>query len=691
MPSPNPIPTSSQVHANSFAQNAYAQIRNSAFSNALSYILNPLAGLLRFLIAGIPTTLGLGYQPSKTGQPTTAATQAEDKNNSDSEYWSARSSPISQTREKQSATGDSAFSDDSVSTSESVSTADAIEYKLIHYQAALLVVKELIQASKGGHAISLEKLSPLIDRSVDSLREKQSANLSFDSASVRRHIGGKRKRSKMMDVFRSFKREQTTLIQAGKGGTAIPEHTRHVHIRTALASVIHGKLRGLGLRTRSHSIDEIDKKIFDRYIDVLQTSDWKNISKNHALLFPDHNGGTRALRFKTTMTTARYMDAVLTKNYQANGVNGICSYAIRENRHAANLWRTEFRPEQPNKYGTKLEFSGLRHGVHDAYGINDSTERAAANDARVKEFLHAGLLEHLSRNNLDLATLNPEDTLSIDIVSVNLLTPASKEKAMIQNQQSAFSRANEKEIRIQVADEMGNERSIKVKPRIIMFSTPVNHLSLSKTGSMIGIWRTSDSINRKAIGTLIGSSENSKAIGGMAASRIQSLKAELMSIPANSAEYSSKRMVLTEKILLIQQLSTQIRDIFSNKTHHRVGNEPYKLPTRLLALANEIGATPAFNCKSGKDRTGQLNVEIRDLYASLNATNGQLRDIDLKREGLAQKNFQHLFFAGGDREIQTLNTGASGSKSQLPYYNELMGVTPDTIDDIKGLSKWVGT
>jgi len=77
--------------------------------------------------------------------------------------------------------------------------------------------------------------------------------------------------------------------------------------------------------------------------------------------------------------------------------------------------------------------------------------------------------------------------------------------------------------------------------------------------------------------------------------------------------------------------------------HHEVGNEPYKLPTRLLALSNEIGATPAFNCKSGKDRTGQLHVEIRDLYAHLNATGGLLREINAKRQGIAQENFQKLF------------------------------------------------
>lgn len=715
MSTQSPISSASAAPSNPLPGNTFERIKNSLFSSALTHILNPLAGLLRFLIAGTPKSLTIGLNPSNpdtTPQddslhpPASSVPRVparlpdnppDEFDDTESEYWSACGSPRSEGELDPNLWDDSVSTIESGSTtasessSDSVSTADAINYKVIHYHAALKVIDDLLAKSSGSQKASLEQLSELITRSAGSLREKQSTSLSFDRDSIKQNIGGKRKRSKMMDVFCSFKREQTALIQAGKSGTDIPEHTRHVHIRTALASVIHGKFRGLGLRARSHSIEEIDKQIFDSYIDVLQTKDWDNIFKSNALNFADKEGNRKTLRFNTTMTAAKNMDAVLANNYQQDNVQGICSYAIREQRHAVNLWKTEFRPAQPGEFGTKHEFSGLRHGVHDAYGIKDPAERAAANDARVKEFIHASVLEHISRNNLEPALLNPEEALSIDIVSVNLLTPASKEKDMILQQQSAFSRANNKEIQIQIADEKGNEHTIKVKPRILMFSTPVNHLSLSKTGSMIGIWRTADSINKNAIRTLVGSGENSKAIGGMAAARIQGLKAELSRIPANSPENSNKRMELTEKILLIQQLTTQVRDIYSNKTHHRVGNEPYKLPTRLLALANEIGATPAFNCKSGKDRTGQLNVEIRDLYAHLNAENGQLRDVNTMREGLAQENYQQLFFAGGDREVQALNTGAPGSKSQLPYYNKLMGVTPNTIDEIKGLSKWVGT
>jgi len=381
----------------------------------------------------------------------------------------------------------------------------------------------------------------------------------------------------------------------------------------------------------------------------------------------------------------------MTESYRRDGINGVCSYATREARHAVNLWNTKFRPYPIAGTDTGYVFSGLRHGVHDAYGIKTPDQRNAANDARVKEFIHASLLDHLKRNKLDTRKMSAEEAIEIKIVSVNLLTAAGKEKEMIEQQQRAFARANGQEMRIRIADGRGHEKELKVKPMIFTFCTPVNHLSLSKIGRLIGIWRTADSINKKSVKNLIGSIEKNEPIGGLVGDQLRKLNAELENTDAASAAQINKRTVLTEKISLIKELVNQVREIMLKDLHHEVGNEPYKLPTRLLALSNEIGATPAFNCKSGKDRTGQLHVEIRDLYAHLNATGGLLREINAKRQGIAQENFQKLFFAGGDREIQALNTGVAGSKSQLPYYNKLMGVTPQTIDEIKGLSKWVGT
>jgi hypothetical protein len=580
----------------------------------------------------------------------------------------------------------------SSSVSRSVSTSDSINFKLIHYESALKVIDELLENMDTPAATdALSQLSALIEKTAKTLRENQLTDVKFDNHSVRSNIGGQHKRSKLTDLFRNFNREQTTLIKTGTEGDRLPESTRHVHIRTALACLIHGRLRRIGIQSANTSIAALDRQIFEQYVDVLQSRRWENIEIVTALKFPDSTEGMRTLTFKTTMIPAKNMDEVLAENYRRDGINGICSYSNCEERHAVNMWRTEFKPERITDDQHAHVFSGLRHGVHDAYGIDEPTRRESANDARVREFLHAALLNHLKRNDLKIQDIDTNRTVEIDVVSVNLLTTFGKEMKMIEHQQAAFSRATGVEIRIEVADEFGFAREIKVKPRIMMFSTPVDYLALGKVAELIGVWRKADSINKMAIKTLIGSAKKSEPIGGIVACCIARLNTELATVDQNDSGASTTREAISGKIKLITQLVDEIRNIFSTNSHHRIGNEPYKLPTRLLALANEAGLTPAYNCKSGKDRTGQLNVEIRDLYAHLNATDGQLRKVNTRREGFARENFQKLFIAGGDRDIQAMNTGAAGSKSQLHYYNKLMGIRPGTIDEIKGLSKWVGT
>jgi phosphatidylinositol-4,5-bisphosphate 4-phosphatase len=111
---------------------------------------------------------------------------------------------------------------------------------------------------------------------------------------------------------------------------------------------------------------------------------------------------------------------------------------------------------------------------------------------------------------------------------------------------------------------------------------------------------------------------------------------------------------------------------------------------RLLALANEVGASPAFNCKSGKDRTGQLDVEVKDFYSYLNAWDGEVRDINHVRRDAEVDNFRKIFEQSGTREIQKFNTSIPGSKLDLKLYWDILGYEKNEIDHLQGLSQWVG-
>lgn len=661
------------------------------FGTTITNLLNPLKAILGLLTAQIPKSPSFNARPFQSDEPQSVESvrqQAgnidpygiQDLDSEDSRYWTAFSSTFSH------------MGLERTTSSESVSTANAIKFKLIHYEAALDVLKELVtKINPHAHRGSIEQFSTMIERAAHALRKELSEHSSAERTFVKAKIGGKHRHGKLTDFFRKFKHEQTLLIQVGSRGNNIPEQTRFVHIRTALASMMHGKFRSIGLHAKHLSVEALDKAIFNRYINALQSADWKNISCNHELRFTTAKGDSSPVTFKSKMTTAKNLDEVLARKYRTNNVQGICSYATQEDRHAVNLWRTEFQPETGNDRQQQYRFSGIRHAVHDAYGLKDPAGRVAANDARVQEFIHACVIDHMKRNGLDPQQIDPRKALNIDVISVNLLTSKGKENEMLRQQQQAFARVNQQEMTLHIADHAGLPYAIKVKPTIVMFNTPVNCLSLSPAGNLLGIWRSADKINQNALEILLGSGKKHSPLGGMVASRIHTLKAELAIISGNRIENKAQRTQIKKNINLIEKLAFQIKEIHWSKSHHRVGNEPYKLSTRLLALANEIGAVPAFNCKSGKDRTGQLNVEIRDFYAHLNGSNGELRAVNHRRQGLDQDNFQKLFIAGGDREIQTLNTGVPGSKAQLPYYNKLMGITPKTIDEIRGLSRWVGT
>jgi hypothetical protein len=158
----------------------------------------------------------------------------------------------------------------------------------------------------------------------------------------------------------------------------------------------------------------------------------------------------------------------------------------------------------------------------------------------------------------------------------------------------------------------------------------------------------------------------------------------------------AERAQALEKIGTIRGLVDQIRTIIhanedSALSYKQAGADPYKLPVRLLALANEVGASPAFNCKSGKDRTGQLDVEIKDFYTHLNASKGRVREINHQRNADEASNFKKLFEQGGGRELQKLNTGIPGSKVDLKSFYSVLGYSSNNIDELKGLSKWVGS
>jgi hypothetical protein len=92
-----------------------------------------------------------------------------------------------------------------------------------------------------------------------------------------------------------------------------------------------------------------------------------------------------------------------------------------------------------------------------------------------------------------------------------------------------------------------------------------------------------------------------------------------------------------------------------------MGNEPYKLVSRLAVITDLMGDIPLWNCKSGKDRTGQMDVEAKFLFAKIMLTGVVPEpDADLTEEDV--RLLRQIALNGGNHEVQMQNTGMAGFK-----------------------------
>jgi hypothetical protein len=82
---------------------------------------------------------------------------------------------------------------------------------------------------------------------------------------------------------------------------------------------------------------------------------------------------------------------------------------------------------------------------------------------------------------------------------------------------------------------------------------------------------------------------------------------------------------------------------------------------RLAVLAYHLGDTPVWNCKSGKDRTGELDAEAKFLAWQIDAY-GKVPEPDHKRTPEEQMQLFQMIANSGNLEMQQLNTGLLGYK-----------------------------
>lgn len=303
-----------------------------------------------------------------------------------------------------------------------------------------------------------------------------------------------------------------------------------------------------------------------------------------------------------------------------------------------------------------------------------------------------------------------------------------------------------------------------VKAEIISLSVGVNKLSLGKTLGTFGRWLLSGwnqvaEENSENFTKLVGDPAKPESGGAMGAHIQESLTAkarldaailknadeldatekDIADLRADPKLHEPERQALMKSLLEYQnlllkterdlkvkvrsieqhldelkELRDQLTEMWGSGAYRRAGAHPYKFAARLARLAFLIGSGVAYNCKSGKDRTAQLDLEAKLLSVQSEyrrsgsrqqtAGVGSAKDHGIvppyrERDYLEKRQIQAFIFHDKTRTaMQQLNTGVEGSK--LNWWAELYAsfLTDDDEDEdtfigeqFRGLSSGVAS
>ena len=338
------------------------------------------------------------------------------------------------------------------------------------------------------------------------------------------------------------------------------------------------------------------------------------------------------------------------------GISGYMCHTA-DTDHAVNLSVSGLTVKGPSG-NPELAFRGVRHGVHCAWEVRNATDRADANRQRAREAVIAAFIaQHATASNPpglhDLANLpsanfpssGPDRTpvFTIDMVSVSLLTPdtarhafkrgsSSDERKMLVEQTAAWNEVARDGVTFTFQGQ-----TIHVMPRIRTFNFGVNAGAVKYSAiasNVAGGWNLSDRMNEQAL---------------------VDLQRDVAAFLQNPAKPQATKDAA-------RTLLAQCEQVLGVHGERRDANDAYKVAARIAVLAHLIGGVPCWNCKSGKDRTGQMDVECKFL-AALIARGEPIPAPGATLTGDQMGLFRSIAFKGGNFEVQKANTGFAGFKT----------------------------
>ena len=357
-----------------------------------------------------------------------------------------------------------------------------------------------------------------------------------------------------------------------------------------------------------------------------------------------------------------------------------------ETDHAVNLWSSKLTVQKADTGQAVTLFEAVRHGVLSPYGIDkNNLKRQEGARNRAREIVTAVLF---SDNQKLQQALNGE-TVQLRLTSTSLLTPVNigsfTEKQQLQDQFEAWEWLAQKDpLILTIRDAEGQLKDVKIDLQVIKFNSGVNEFALTLGHgplTFINGHRYADKYNQQSLVQLLGHDflEKSSAVVG-----------------GGVGEYLGQATD-SKNIGLIKQLADEIKEIWVKKLHHQDGGDPYKLARRIVFLSYLIKVIPCYNCKSGKDRTGWLDAEVKMMAAILHHT-GKLTPLGQSITQDEQQLLRQISLQSGNLDIQALNTGLPGNmvlkQFPVPFFELSLKKRigdPATVAALAGFNKLVGS
>ena len=407
-------------------------------------------------------------------------------------------------------------------------------------------------------------------------------------------------------------------------------------------------------------IDHVHAKLAKAFNLRLCTEPWEPLVGEFLAVLPSLGRGrpSESVKVKDVISPFRHIEGFQDNVTYENGINGVSCRMVKS-KHATSAMNSQFFYN-----GLKI-FNGVRTGVLCAVGVaQEDLEEAAA--SRAREAVIAAILA----NDGVMGELNgdSEAVPEMLLTSTALLTPDfyrgavrsldsdKNEKEMLKYQWQALNDLNGRKIKVEV-----NGVTREVKVNILSFNFGVNKYAVGWRSPVSGGWDGEIDLKTGSETVRDHNRANVDLLETHVGKAYERLDREIAAALGKNPPDLGTAAELQKRKDKIYLLMRQLRSVVDSKNEGSLREDSYKVGARINMISFLIGGTPQWNCKSGKDRTGQLDVETKFL-ALLLATDRRIPEPGERLSPEYSALLATIALESGNHEVQVLSSGLPGFK-----------------------------